>query len=121
MNTEQDEILDRDTPGIFEMWESDVAELITNPASLPNLGACEPEQLAEMALDIEALAGHILGLYHQWYAGSTDLVWSKEVEVDGEIDDETLERGKSKMATHLTFDCRAWLKPELQEGGPANV
>jgi hypothetical protein len=116
------EILSRDIPGVFEMWERDVAELIVNPENLGGLGACEPEQLAEMNVSgMAALANIILGLYHQWTAGTTALVWSRDVEVDGEIDDETLDLKENEFATYLTFDLRGWLKVGEAQEEPTNA
>ncbi|MCA8830492.1 hypothetical protein [Hymenobacter pini] len=96
---------DRETPGIFQLWERDIAEVRENPAAIHNVGGCEQEQLVEtMFCDYAALGAALLVYYE---AG---LYTSEDLEVEGEINDETLEREEADVQAYLTFDLRSFLK-----------
>jgi hypothetical protein len=97
--------LDRDTPGVFQLWESDLAEVRENPAAIHNVGGCEPQQLQDTIFRDYDNLGRALLVYYD-----AALYTSAEREVDGEIDDETLERGESDFANYLTFDLRSFLR-----------
>lgn len=102
------EVLDRDLPGVFQLWESDLAEVRKNPAAIHNVGGCEQHQLHETIFADYAALGAALLVYYD-----AELFTSADREVDGEIDDETLEREDSHFEQYLTFDLRAFLKERL--------
>lgn len=97
--------LDRDTPGVFQIWESDVRELRANPAAIHNIGGCEPEQLAETYFSsYEELGRHLLYMLDR-YGVEDHLVHYR----DDFDEQERAEQGVGPHETmrYLTFDCRS--------------
>jgi hypothetical protein len=100
----------RDTPGVFEVYEDDLNELRVLPENLDGVGSCEPEEFAVMKLpNLAALSRIILALYDS-YGPNSILTQSREVEKE-----------EDEWHTLIAFDCRSWLKAEVeQEGAQAN-
>ncbi len=90
------ELLDRDTPGIFQVWEDDMAEVREYPNGIHNVGGCEQEQLEETTLpDFAALGRVLVALYDA-----------------GGYTGESIQQDNGEFAEYLTFDLRSYLKPE---------
>jgi hypothetical protein len=96
----------RNTPGVFEVYEDDLAELRVLPENLSGVGSCEPEEFEPMKLPDHASLSRIILALYDGYGPDSVLTQSRQVEID-----------EDEWSTLITFDCRSWLKPE---GGQHN-
>lgn len=102
---------ERDTPGVFQVYENDLEELRRLPHNLDGVGSCEPHEFAVMDLpNLAALSAIILNLWDNKVANSYLI---QEEDVVKEEYGEGMDTGKSVdvFYNYIGFDCRRYLKP----------
>lgn len=87
--------LRKNIPGIFEVWPEDIETLRADPYALTRIGGSWQEQLNGMVVDIGRLGQELVMLY-----------------------DAGLECNSVSGSDLLIYDCRRFLKPNLQETAP---